>query len=135
MLTGFKNFLLRGNLVDLAVAVIIGTAFGAVVSSFTAWLMGRIPATQDVFAGAEEGDLGYFLNRLIAFVILAAVVYFFVVMPYTKVKERYFPSAPPGTPEDIKLLQEIRDLLAAQGGGGTPVTPGAAGTPGRHMDT
>ena len=45
--------------------------------------------------------------------ILAAVVYFFVVVPYTKAKERYFPSPEPGTPEDIVLLQEIRDLLAA----------------------
>ena len=45
--------------------------------------------------------------------ILAAVVYFFVVVPYTKAKERYFPSPEPGTPADIQLLQEIRDLLAA----------------------
>jgi large conductance mechanosensitive channel len=116
MLGGFKNFVLRGNLVDLAVAVIIGTAFGAVVSSFTAWLMGKIPATEETFKGAKEGDLGFFLNALISFLVLAAVVYFFVVLPYTKVKERYFPSAPPGTPEDIKLLQEIRDLIAAQQG-------------------
>ncbi|MEI5676502.1 MULTISPECIES: large conductance mechanosensitive channel protein MscL [unclassified Nocardioides] len=116
MLGGFKNFILRGNLVDLAVAVIIGTAFGAVVTAFTAWLMGQIPATEDTFKNVKEGDLGFFLNALISFLVLAAVVYFFVVLPYTKAKEKFFPSAPPGTPEDIKLLQEIRDLLATQQG-------------------
>ena len=52
-----------------------------------------------------------------SFVILAAVVYFLIVKPYTAAKERYFPSPEPGTPEDVKLLQEIRDLLAAQRGG------------------
>ncbi len=57
---------------------------------------------------------GAFMNALIAFVIVAAVVYFFVVVPYTTAKEKFFPSPEPGTPEDIKLLQEIRDLLATQ---------------------
>ncbi len=122
-MSGFKNFLLRGNLVDLAVAVIIGTAFGAVVTAFTAWLTSKVGGSEsDLFADAELGDLGFFLNALISFVVLAAVVYFLVVLPYTRVKERYFPSAPPGTPEDITLLKEIRDLLAAQQGR-TPPTP------------
>ena len=114
MLGGFKNFLLRGNLVDLAVAVIIGTAFGKVVASFTAWLTAQIPATSETFKGAKEGSGAFFANDVISFVILAAVVYFFVVVPYTRVKERYFPSAPPGTPEDIQLLREIRDLMQAE---------------------
>jgi large conductance mechanosensitive channel len=52
---------------------------------------------------------------VISFTLLAAVVYFLVVLPYTKAKERFFPSPEPGTPEDIKLLQEIRDLLASNG--------------------
>jgi large conductance mechanosensitive channel len=120
MLAGFKNFILRGNLVDLAVAVIIGTAFGAVVAAFTAWLTGALPGLDDTFKGAELGDGAFFVNAVISFVILAAVVYFFVVVPYTRIKERYFPSAPPGTPEDIQLLKEIRDLLAAQRSGTTP---------------
>ena len=64
--------------------------------------------------GVSSGDFGFFLNALISFVVLAAVVYFFVVMPYTRVKEKYFPSPPPGTPEDTELLREIRDLLRAQ---------------------
>jgi large conductance mechanosensitive channel len=114
MLSGFKNFVLRGNLVDLAVAVIIGTAFGAVVTAFTAWVTGHLPGADETFEHVALGDFGFFVNALISFVILAAVVYFLIVMPYTRVKERYFPSAPPGTPEDIQLLQEIRDLLAAQ---------------------
>ncbi|HEY0902707.1 MAG TPA: MscL family protein [Marmoricola sp.] len=115
-MTGFKNFLLRGNLIDLAVAVIIGTAFAAVIAAFTAWLTSVIPGAEDTFKGVELGDFGFFLNALISFVILGAVVYFLIVLPYTKARERYFPSPAPGTPEDIKLLQEIRDLLAAQQG-------------------
>ena len=112
-MTGFKNFLLRGNLVDLAVAVIIGVAFGAVVTAFTAWLTSNLPGTEETFKNARLGDFGFFMNALISFLILAAVVYFFVVLPYTKAKERFFPSAEPGTPEEVVLLQEIRDLLAA----------------------
>jgi large conductance mechanosensitive channel len=113
MLGGFKNFLLRGNLVDLAVAVIIGTSFGAVVTAFTAWLTSTIPGLQETFDNVSLGDFGFFMNALISFLILAAVVYFFIVMPYTTAKEKYFPSPAPGTPEDITLLMEIRDILAA----------------------
>lgn len=113
-MSGFKNFLLRGNLVDLAVAVIIGTAFAAVVAAFTAWLTGVLPGLDETFKGAKLGDGAFFLNAVISFVLLAAVVYFAVVLPYTKARERFFPSPPPGTPEDIVLLTEIRDLLAEQ---------------------
>lgn len=112
-MTGFKNFLLRGNLIDLAVAVIIGTAFGAVVTTFTNWLTTQLPdSASDYFTNAEN-SFGAFMNAVISFVILAAVVYFLIVLPYTKAKEKYFPSPAPGTPEDVRLLQEIRDLLAA----------------------
>lgn len=129
-MTGFKNFILRGNLVDLAVAVIIGTAFGVVVTTFTGLLLSLIAkitgGSQPNFDDYTPGDLavGPFLTALIAFLILAAVVYFFVVSPYVKAKERFFPSPEPGTPEDIKLLQEIRDLLKAQAAAGGQ-TPGA----------
>ena len=115
-MNGFKNFILRGNLVDLAVAVIIGTAFGVVVAAFTAWLTESVQGDDSTFFSGGSGTFGFFLQAVISFLILAAVVYFAVVVPYTTVKERYFPSAAPGTPEDIKLLQEIRDLLAAQQG-------------------
>lgn len=110
---GFKNFLFRGNLVDLAVAVIIGTAFAAVVTAFTEWLTSLLPkALDDVFSTMTYG--GRFMNAVIAFVIVSAVVYFLVVTPYVKAKEKFFPSPAPGTPEDIVLLKEIRDLLSAQ---------------------
>ncbi len=56
--------------------------------------------------------MGFFLNSLIAFVLLSAVVYFFIVVPYTKAKEKYFPTEEPGDPADVALLTEIRDLLA-----------------------
>jgi large conductance mechanosensitive channel len=95
VLSGFKNFLLRGNLVDLAVAVIMGVAFGAVVTAFTAWITGNLPGGDDTFKDAQLGDFGFFVNAVISFVILAAVVYFLVVMPYTRVKERYFPAHRP----------------------------------------
>ncbi|WP_341923864.1 MscL family protein [Nocardioides psychrotolerans] len=117
-MSGFKNFILRGNLIDLAVAVIIGTAFTAVVTAFTGMLMSAIAKVSggkepnfDTFA---PGDvlIGPFLTAMVAFLILAAVVYFFVVTPYVKAKEKFFPSPEPGTPEDVRLLQEIRDLLA-----------------------
>ena len=128
-MSGFKNFLLRGNLVDLAVAVIIGTAFGAVVTAFTGMLLSAIGKV----TGGEEPNfdefapggvlVGPFLTALVAFLIMAFVVYFFVVTPYVKAKERFFPAPEPGTPEDIKLLQEIRDLLAT--GGTARITPPA----------
>lgn len=121
-MSGFKAFLLRGNLVELAVAFIMGAAFATVVSTFTDTLMGfvgKIGGEPD-FASVEVVgvNVGNFINALISFLILATVLYFFVVMPYTKAKERFFPSAEPdGTPEDIVLLTEIRDALRANRGG------------------
>lgn len=114
---GFKNFLFRGNLVDLAVAVIIGTAFGAVVTTFTAWLTAQMPDSASEIFSNVPNSFGAFLNAVVSFVILAAVVYFLVVTPYVKAKERFFPSPAPGTPEDIELLRQIRDSLAAGGSG------------------
>ena len=86
MIKEFRDFLLRGNLVDLAVAVIIGTSFGAVVTAFTAWLTSTIPGLEDTFKGAKLGEFPFFMNAVISFLILAAVVYFFIVMPYTTAK-------------------------------------------------
>lgn len=123
MVSGFKNFLLRGNLVDLAVAVIIGTSFGLVVTTFTNWLTAQLPESVSEYFTNEPNTFGAFLNAVISFMILAGVVYFFVVLPYTTAKERYFPSPEPGTPEDITLLKDIRDILAE--GRGTSATPPA----------
>jgi large conductance mechanosensitive channel len=123
-MTGFKNFILRGNLVELAVAFVMAAAFAAVVTATVGLLMdviGKAGGSPD-FSNYTPGgvSVGAWITAVISFVILAAVVYFFIVVPYTQTKEKYFPSPEPGTPEDIKLLQEIRDLLAAQGAGGTP---------------
>lgn len=121
-MTGFKNFILRGNLVELAVAVIVGTSFAAVVTAFTGMLLsaiGKVTGGKDPnFDNFAPGDVlvGPFLTALIAFLIVAAVVYFFVVVPYTKAKDRFFPAEPAGTPADVALLEEIRDLLKAQNG-------------------
>ena len=115
-MTGFKNFILRGNLVELAVAFIMATAFAAVVTAFTAIildLIGKIGGTDDFSNYTPNGvHVGAFITATITFLVIAAVVYFLIVQPYTVAKERWFPSPEPGTPEDVKLLQEIRDLLA-----------------------
>jgi large conductance mechanosensitive channel len=118
-MTGFKNFLLRGNLIELAVAFIMGGAFATVVTATVTVildLIGKI-GDQPNFSGYTPGGVhvGAWITAVIGFLILAAVVYFLVVKPYTIAKERWFPSDKPGTPEDVALLTEIRDLLAAQG--------------------
>ena len=133
-MTGFKNFILRGNLVELAVAFVMAAAFAAVVTAVVAIVMdliGKIGGTPNFSKYTPGGvHVGAFLTALIAFLVIAAVVYFLVVKPYTAAKERWFPSPEPGTPEDVKLLQEIRDVLLAQQTGGTatitpPTDPGA----------
>jgi large conductance mechanosensitive channel len=114
-MTGFKNFVLRGNLVEIAVGLILAVAFSQVVSSFTDWLTSLLPeSADDVFSTTTY--FGRFLNAVIAFLLIAAVVYFFVVMPYTKAKERFFPAEAEGKPADVALLEEIRDLLATRSG-------------------
>src|SRR3954447_26735209 len=122
-MTGFKNFILRGNLVELAVALIMALAFTAVVTATVTVIMdliGKVGGTPD-FSTYHPGGVavGTWLTALVSFVILAAVVYFLIVLPYTTAKDRFFPSEEPGTPEDVLLLQEIRDLLAAQRGRST----------------
>ena len=119
-MTGFKNFILKGNLVEIAVGLIMALSFAAVVSSFTtvlldviAKIIGKNP-TFDTWAPGGV-HLGVFLTAVIAFLILAAVVYLFVVVPYTKAKERFFPAEEGGKPADVALLEEIRDLLATRG--------------------
>ena len=132
-MTGFKNFVLRGNLVELAVAFVMAAAFAALVAATVDLLMdvvGKLGGQPD-FSNYSPGgvSVGAWITAVITFVTLAAVVYFAVVLPYTKAKERYFPSEEPGTPEDVALLQEIRDLLAAQQGGAPAPTTPSSGTP------
>jgi len=124
MLKGFKDFLLRGNVVDLAVAVVIGTAFAALVASFTESFLN--PLIGLVGGGGENGGSievdgqlftwGAFLTAIITFVLTAAVVYFVVVVPMKKIQERRQRGEEAGqaAPTDVELLAEIRDLLAPE---------------------
>jgi large conductance mechanosensitive channel len=124
----FRDFLLRGNVVDLAVAVIIGAAFGAVVSALVADLFTPLIAAiggKPDFAGlsfAINGSTfryGHFLNTVISFLVIAAVVFFLVVKPVAALMERRKAGLEPeaeAVPEDVVLLGEIRDLLKARGG-------------------
>lgn len=113
---GFKAFILKGNLIEIATGLIMALAFASVVTTFTEWLTGLLPPTESKIFSTEAGSFGAFLNATISFFIMAAVVYFFIVVPYTKAKERFFPSEEPGTPAEVAVLEEIRDLLAARGG-------------------
>jgi large conductance mechanosensitive channel len=78
---GFKDFVMRGNLVELAVAFIMAAAFAAVVTTFTNRLLSLIPAGATNFGDTK---FGLFLTALVSFLVIAAVVYFFIVTPYEK---------------------------------------------------
>jgi large conductance mechanosensitive channel len=119
-MTGFKNFILRGNLVELAVAFIMAGAFAAVVKATVDLILGIIGKIGDQpdFSAWKPGGLllGVWITAVITFVIMAAIVYLLIVKPYTAAKERFFPAEDTGTPADVALLEEIRDLLATRGG-------------------
>ncbi|WP_183100303.1 MscL family protein [Nocardioides pelophilus] len=110
-MSGFKNFLFRGNLIEVAVAFIMAAAFATVVTTFVAWVTNQLPKGVDNIFSNEENSFGAFMNALIAFVIMGAIVYFVIVVPYTRAKERFFPAEASG-PTEIDLLTEIRDSLA-----------------------
>jgi large conductance mechanosensitive channel len=117
MLEGFRNFILRGNIVDLAVAVIIGIAFGAIVDSLVkdiiTPIIGLIGGQPDFSAIKPFGiGVGSFANAVIAFLIKAAALYFLIVVPFGRFGARLVPPPPPPgpTPTEV-LLVEIRDLL------------------------
>jgi large conductance mechanosensitive channel len=96
MLSGFREFIMRGNVIDLAVAVVIGAAFGAVVASFVADiltpLLGLVGvpdfSTASVTVGAAEVRYGLFLNALLSFLLVAAALYVFVVKPMNMLEDR-----------------------------------------------
>ncbi|MFN8126855.1 MAG: large conductance mechanosensitive channel protein MscL [Candidatus Nanopelagicales bacterium] len=128
MLKGFKDFILRGNVIDLAVAVVIGAAFTALVTAVTAGLIqpiinmvfGLIGIGTDGIGGTialPEGqtlNLGLIVTAVITFVITAAVVYFVFVAPMNAAKSRFTKTAEEELAEDTALLREIRDLLKDQ---------------------
>jgi large conductance mechanosensitive channel len=114
---GFRDFILKGNLIELAVAFIMATAFATVVSTFTDVVLGFIGKVggKPNFDSIQLADVyvGPFITALVTFLIIAAVVYFFVVTPYQKAKELYFPTDAAG-PTEAELLVQIRDLLATK---------------------
>lgn len=128
MLKGFKDFLLRGNVVELAVAVVIGVAFNAVVTAFTDNIINPIIAAMggsnihglafQIVPGNPQSvvNVGAVLSALINFLLVATVVYFLFVLPLKIVEERRKRGDEPGPaePTDVEVLKEIRDLLAAQ---------------------
>ena len=143
MLKGFKDFIMRGNLIELAVAFVIGAAFAKVVQDFVGAivtpLVNSLPGAKvsgfgfsirhgDKFTGAGGVNttfinLSTVINSLIVFVSTAAVVYFALVVPMNKVQERRAARMakgevePEAKSEDIILLEQIRDLLSGTGPG------------------
>ena len=123
---GFREFLVRGNIVDLAVAVVVGTALVALVTAFSTSFVNPVLAA---FGPADSLGLGYqlreskpstfldvgaFVTAIITFLITAAVVYLAVVVPMRKVTARFSEAEDDDVPPDLALLTEIRDLLRAQ---------------------
>jgi large conductance mechanosensitive channel len=140
VLKGFKEFIMRGNVVDLAVAVVIGGAFGALVTAFVADIITPIIAAlggQPDFSkltftiNKSKFFYGSFINAVISFLIIAAAIYFFVVLPLNKLAERRAArlaagqtaaEEPQAKAEDVVVLEQIRDLLIQQNGGSAPTT-------------
>jgi large conductance mechanosensitive channel len=144
MLKGFKEFIMRGNVVELAIAVVIGTAFQAVVSSFVGAIITPLVnasggknsnglgfslrhtagaahgSTADVLGKSTFINFSTIINALIVFLSTAAVVYFLIVLPMNKIQARRAAKTAKGEPdptpkpEDVILLEQIRDLLAKQ---------------------
>ncbi len=123
MFKGFKEFLMRGNVIDLAVAVVMGTAFTAVVTSVTKGVVNPLLA---VFGSTHELGLGVqlisskpatfiavgpIITAVVDFVMVAAVLYFVLMLPMKTIKNR-FGTPKAAEPTEIELLTEIRDLLA-----------------------
>jgi large conductance mechanosensitive channel len=123
MLKGFREFVLRGNVIDLAVAVVIGAAFTLLVNAVVQWLITPLiaaifgkPDLDDVMTftiNGAEFSIGAVLTALINFLLVATAVYFVLIVPMNRLREmRASGEEQPEAPaEDIVLLQEIRDLL------------------------
>jgi large conductance mechanosensitive channel len=116
MLKGFRDFIARGNVLDLAVGVIIGAAFSGIVDSLVKDLItpiiGLIGGTPD-FSAVKIGPvgLGNFINAVIAFLLKAVGLYFLIIVPFNRFAAKKPAAAPPPTPSET-YLKEIRDSLA-----------------------
>jgi large conductance mechanosensitive channel len=126
MIKEFREFILRGNLIDLAVAVVIGAAFGAVVSALVADIITPLIAAiggQPDFNALKFSvndsvfRYGHFLNAVVSFLIVAAVIFFLVIKPMNTLlalRKQDIAPEPEAPSEDVALLMQIRDLLEAQ---------------------
>ncbi len=136
MLKEFRDFILRGNVVDLAVAVVIGAAFkglvDALVKDLITPLLAAIGGAPDFSAvqftiNGSAFLIGDFINNIISFLIIAAVIFFLIVKPMNlfmaRAARRTVNDAPPAATKEEVLLTEIRDAIRTQGGGATPVDP------------
>lgn len=121
MVKGFKEFIFRGNVIDLAVAFVVGAAFAALVKTFSDALI--LPIIGIFLGGGVDAgtieirgqiiDFSAMINAVITFVITLAVIYFIFVLPMNKYRERTAKPEDIAEPtDDVKLLTEIRDLLA-----------------------
>ena len=129
MISGFKDFILRGNVIELAIAVVIGSAFTALVGAFTANIVNPVIASAGGIDAEGFGfpirpgnsatfvDVGAVITAAVTFLITAAVVYFVFVLPMNRASARLRTLAGPQEPEeepipvDTALLTEMRDLL------------------------
>jgi large conductance mechanosensitive channel len=150
---GFKDFISRGNAIELAVGVVIGAAFGGVITAIQDGLIAPLiamvfgqPDISEIWVIGAPGEakinMGLMLNALLQFLITAAAIYFLIVLPLNALAERRkrgIEAEPERPSEDILLLQEIRDLLASQSspalrsdtGEVPPTGPAGPGTTGR----
>jgi large conductance mechanosensitive channel len=125
MLKGFRNFIMQGNVLDLAVAVVIGAAFTAVIAAVVKGLINPIIAA--IFGKPDLDGVGNFvinnsqfsiglvLTAVINFLLVAAAVYFILIVPVSKAREKFGPKAEEAAEaEEIAILKEIRDALKAR---------------------
>ena len=134
MFKGFKEFVFRGNVIDLAVAVAVGTALAALVAAVTqaliepivGWILSLLSGSDGSIGGTITLAPGYELNfalligAVITFFVTLAALYFFFVLPMNKYRAMTGQGGVDTRPADVKLLEEIRDLLQQQAKGNSP---------------
>ena len=122
MIKGFRAFVLRGNVIDLAVAFVVGAAFASLIGTFSEALISPIVGiflgggvdVGTVTINGQVIDFTALINAVITFVITLSVIYFVFVLPMNKYRERTGKGDVDATPADVKILGEIRDLLVAE---------------------
>ena len=117
----FKAFIMKGNVIDLAVGVMVGAAFAGIIKAFTDGvvtpLLGALGGNPNVSLHVGPFDIGMVINAVLSFLITASIIFFLIVKPMNKLttmmlkKKEEAPAAPPEPTEEVKLLIEIRDLL------------------------